>query len=141
MIAKLHNDTSRVSDDDGIGLVEIVISMFLVALLAISFLPLLLRTLTTSTDNTSTSTASQLVQSNMDQARTAVATCAGVTSFASTSLPAVVDARGVSLTPQRQIVGSCPTSYPGTVAVRAWVTQTGSAVVLAESTTLIYVTS
>jgi type II secretory pathway pseudopilin PulG len=140
MIAKLHNDTSHVSDDEGIGLVEIVISMFLVALLAISFLPLLLRTLTTSTDNTSTSTASQLVQSNMDQARLAGPTCTGVASFVNTAIPVVVDARGVSLTQQRQI-GSCPSIYPGTVSVYVRVTQAGSAVVLAESTTLIYVTS
>jgi type II secretory pathway pseudopilin PulG len=127
--------------DDGIGLIEIVISMFLIALIAISFLPLLLHTLTASTTNTSTSAASQLVQSSMDQARVVSPTCSAATSFVAATIASVPDARGVVLQPQRQMIGSCPTAYPGTVTVRAWVTESGKSFVLAESTTLIYVSS
>ena len=127
--------------DDGIGMLEIVVSMFLVALIAISFLPLLMNTLKSSAANTITNSATQLVASSMDKARVVTpATCSAVTTFASTVLPTVTDARGVVLQQNRQIVGSCPTSYPGTVAVRAWVTEYGKAIVLAESTALIYVT-
>lgn len=127
--------------DDGIGMIEIVVSMFLIALIAISFLPLLMRTMTASTLNVKTSSATQLVASSMDKARVITpATCSGATAFATASLPTVTDSRGVVLQPRRELVGACPTSYPGTVAIRAWVTESGQAVVLAEATALVYVT-
>ncbi len=127
--------------DDGIGMLEVVVSMFLIALIAISFLPLLMRTLTLSTQNTITSAATQLVASSMDKARVITpSTCSAATTFATAVLPTVTDARGVVLQPRRELVGACPTSYPGTVAIRAWVTESGKAIVLAEATALVYVT-
>ena len=130
-----------ISTDEGIGMLEIVVSMFLIALLAISFLPLLMQSLKVSTQNTYTASATQLVAASMDKARViSPTTCTAVTAFAAVALPTVTDDRGVVLAQHRQLVGACPTSYPGTVTVRAWVTEFGKPAVLAESSTLIYVT-
>ena len=133
--------TRDIRADDGIGMLEIVVSMFLIALLAISFLPLLMQTLKVSTQNTYTASASQLVAASMDRARVITpTTCTAVTAFATASLANVTDDRGVVLVQHRQLTSACPASYPGTVAVRAWVTESGKPGVLAESSTLIYVT-
>jgi Tfp pilus assembly protein PilV len=126
----------------GIGLVEIVVSMFLVALIAMTFLPLLIRTMQTSSVNTSTATASQLLASNLDAVRALPSpTCSTITgTFVGATLSPVVDARGVSLQPHREATTACPTSYPGTVGVHVWITTSGAVTPLAEATTLVLVT-
>jgi Tfp pilus assembly protein PilV len=133
-----HNDV--VDDESGIGLIEIVISMFLVALIAMAFLPLLIRTYSTTSLNTTTATATQLLDANVDAARTTASNCQAVTNFVATAITTVTDERGVVYQPHRALVGTCPAGYPGTVGVRTWITELGKTQVVAEATTLVYLT-
>lgn len=130
---------NRIDDEAGLGLIEIVISMFLIALIAIAFLPLLIRTYASSDSNTVTSTATQVLSSNTDLARTVAANCQAVTNFAATTPATVTDAKGVVYQPHRALSTNCPAGYPGTVGVRIWITRLGQATVMAEATTLVYV--
>ena len=125
------------SAEAGIGLIEIVVSMFLIALLAMAFLPLLIQSLKATTTNTSASIATQLVGQQLEQLRTVTTTCAAVTTFLATDPAPVSDDRGVILTIDRQLVGACPTTYPGTVKVRVSVTSGGET--LSEASTLVMV--
>ena len=123
--------------ESGIGLIEIVVSMFLIALLAMAFLPLLIQSLRATTTNTSASIATQLVSQQLEQLRTVATTCTAVSTFLATDPAPVTDDRGVILTIDRQLVGACPSTYPGTVKVRMAVTNGGST--LSEATTLVMV--
>lgn len=133
----------NVSDpnDSGFGLIEIVISMFLLGLLAIAFLPLLVTSMKTTVVNSSIATATQLVNQQMDQARAVGATCALITAFGSTALTAgPPDERGVSYQPLRD-VGPCPPSYPGTVTVKVSVSVVGATFAPVTATTLVFLKS
>lgn len=141
---------SRVTDQDGggspavtgtegIGLIEIVVSMFLIALLAMAFLPLLIQSLKATTTNTTASIATNLVTQQLEQLRTVPTTCTAVSAFLATDPAAVTDDRGVVLAIDRQLVGACPATYPGTVKVRVAVSSNGS--VLSEASTLVMVVS
>ena len=105
------------SDDAGIGLIEIIISMFLLALLA---------------------TATQLAGEQLDKLRELGTTCSEVSVFDDAVPAAVTDERGTVYQPRR-LVAACPATYPGVVSVRVWVTRAGIAQPLADATTLFYV--
>ncbi len=126
-------------DEQGLGLIEIVVAMFLIALLAIAFLPLLINSLTATRTNTSVATANQLVSQQLEALRVVNTNCASVTSFASSDPTPVTDDRGVVLTIDRQLIGVCPTTYPGTVKVTVAVTSGGKT--LSNATTLVLVKS
>ena len=127
--------------ESGLGLIEIVVSMFIIALLAMAFLPLLVRSFTTTTLNTTITTATQLLSSNMEQLRSnqTPTTCARVTSYANATIAVVTDQRGVSLQAHRSV--ACPGTYPGVATFRAWVTEGAGTTATAEATTLVYVGS
>ncbi len=131
------NASSPHEDEQGLGLIEIVVSMFLVALLAIAFLPLLIQSLRSTTTNTSVATANQLVSQQLEALRSVSTNCASVTSFTTTDPAPVTDDRGVVLTIDRQLIGICPITYPGTVKVRVAVSVGGT--VLSDATTLVMV--
>ena len=126
------------SDDAGIGLIEIIISMFLLALLATAFLPILIQGINTSVRTTTIATASQLASQQLDQLRELGTTCSEVSVFDDAVPATTTDERGTVYQPRRQ-VAACPTTYPGVVSVRVWVTRTGVAQPLADATTLFYV--
>lgn len=126
------------SDDSGIGLVEIIISMFLLALLATAFLPILVQGLRTSVRTTTIATASQLAGEQLDKLRELGATCSQVSVFDDVVQAATTDERGTVYQPNRQ-VSACPLTYPGVVSVRVWVTRTSVVQPLADATTLFYV--
>lgn len=141
------------SDDSGFGLIEIVVSMFMLALLAISFLPLLITALKASATNATLATGTQLVNQQLElAAATAISTpnCAAMKVYAA-ALPGAIgtltDRNGNVLQPHRQlkvIAGStdslgCPLTYPGTVSVRTWVTVSGQSKVVVEATQLFFV--
>ena len=126
--------------DEGIGLVEIVVSMFLLALIAVSFLPILIQGMLTSVRNATTATASQLVSQQLDEVRVIAPNCTAVSAFDDVTVASTTDPRGTVYQPHRQ-VGTCPGAYPGVVSVRAWVTASGNANPLAEAITLVYVGS
>lgn len=127
----------RGTGDSGMGLVEIVIAMFLLALLATAALPVLIGALRLSAGNSSVTTATQLVEEQLAGARAQTATCGGLTAFAASTVPSVTDGTGAVLQPVRTI--TCPAAYPGTARFVATVTR-GSTVV-ATATTLVYVSA
>lgn len=124
-------------NESGIGLIEIVVSMFLIALLAMAFLPLLITSLKSTRVNSSSAAATQLVSQQLEQLRLEPTTCAAITAFAATDPAPVTDARGVVLTIDRQLQGACPAEYPGTVQVRVLVTDPDG--IASEATTLVMV--
>ena len=101
------------ANDDGIGLVEIVVSMFLFALMAVAFLPAIIRGYESTRINTTLSTATQLLSGQLEVLRTASGqACSSLLIFDATP---VTDDRGVALHPTRTV--TCPSTYPGTARV------------------------
>ena len=125
-------------DESGIGLIEIIISMFLLALLATAFLPILIQGMSTSVRTTTVATASQLAGQQLDQLRELGTTCSEVSVFDDVMLATTTDERGTVYQP-RSLVAACPAIYPGVVSVRVWVTRNGVVQPLADATTLFYV--
>lgn len=125
-----------ISEEAGIGLIEVVVSMFILALIALSILPLLAQGLTQSAKNSSIASATQFVSERLDFPRGVTDTCASVAGRAGTETRA--DARGNPLT-LVSVAGACPTSYPGTVSFTTTATRTGTTTALASATILVYV--
>ena len=127
--------------EDGFGLIEIVISMFLLGLMAVAFLPLLITSLQTTVLNSTIATATQLVEQQLEWARLEVDTCAALKiDYKDVMLPAVTDARGTSYQPTR-IVEDCSTlltDYPTTARVEVTVAIVGTAQPPVTATTLVY---
>ncbi|WP_241980709.1 type IV pilus modification PilV family protein [Cryobacterium sandaracinum] len=131
-----HNDRH----ERGFGLIEIVISMFLLSLLTIAFLPLLITAMKTTVLSSTIASASQLVSQQLDAIRAVAPNCAEVGAFDDASVATSGLSGGTVFQPHR-LVGPCPGTYPGVISVRAWVTKAGDVKVMAEATTLVYVKS
>lgn len=125
-------------DEAGFGLIEIVVSMFMLALIAVALLPLLVQGIQASAKNATIAAATQLVNQQIEQARSSATTCVGLRTYGLATVPTVTDPRGVVLQPVRS-VGTCPTTFPGTVAFTSSVKQ--GTKVLSTATTIILVTS
>ena len=126
------------SAEAGFGLIEIVVSMFLLGILAIAFLPLLARSLQVSVVNASIATATQLVSEQIERARAQGTLCSALP--VSATITSSLDS---TLTVYR-VRGTCPAApagYPGVVSLRVSVVQEGSANPLAEASTLILVSA
>lgn len=136
-MSTVSTDAAR-TDERGFGLVEIVVSMLLISIIAVAFLPLLVQTLVTSARNVTVATATQLVNDHLETARGQVTSCAELATFLSESVPAVIDSRGIELQPARS-AGSCSDSVPGVVALTITVERTDDGSEVATATTLIYV--
>jgi type II secretory pathway pseudopilin PulG len=127
--------------DRGFGMSEIVISMFMLALLALALLPLLISSAQLSSKNVTLTTATQLVNEQMDVVRGLAPTCSTLTTFSGETVGLhTTDPRGTVLAVERT-TNSCPSTYPGLMTFTAQVRADGSAQVLAEATTRIFVTS
>ncbi|WP_157802341.1 hypothetical protein [Diaminobutyricimonas aerilata] len=111
-----------------------MISMFLLALVAIAILPLLIQSLTTTRDNVSLATATQLVSSRLEGARTST-TCAALQSYAASD-ESVTDRRGTTFTSDDQVTCS---SSAGSVVYTARVFKSGSSTLVSTAKTVIYV--
>ncbi|MCY7289266.1 MAG: type II secretion system GspH family protein [Cryobacterium sp.] len=128
---------------EGFGLIEIVISMFLLGLLAIAFLPLLVTSMQTTVRNSAVATAAQLLNQELGLVRAAGDTCGLLTAYgASEPVPASSDVRGTSYQ-RAHAVASCPSgsvNYPRTVSVTVSVTITapGQSYSPVTTTTLVY---
>lgn len=81
-------------DDDGFGLVEAVVSMLILATLAVAFLPLLVSGLKQSATNATSAFATQLVGERMSLAQ-ATGTCPALMTLAATAPH--TDPRGIEL--------------------------------------------
>lgn len=75
---------TALTDDEGFGLVEAVVSMLVLATLAIAFLPLLITGLKHSATNTTQALATQLVSERMSLAQAATS-CSALTLVASSA--------------------------------------------------------
>jgi len=134
------------SNESGLGLMEVVISMSLLGILAISFIPVLTNSWKDTSTNTTIATATQIVNEQIEGARavrSATATspsCQDVLAFLNVTLAPVIDPRGVSLLPQWSAT-SCPAAYPGVVRAQVLVTRPGTPTPVASAVTLIFVKS
>jgi Tfp pilus assembly protein PilV len=134
------------SKESGIGIIEIIVAMLLLALLVLSFAPVLITTIKLSARNTTIATATQIVNQQIEAARAvstlsaAVTKCTDVVGFIAVTPAPVVDPRGVILQPVWDAI-TCPLIFPGVVKVRVSVTQAGYSSATASATTLILVTA
>ena len=129
-------DTERTIDGDaGFGLIEVVVSMFLLALLAIAFAPVLISSIQASAANTSTATATQLVNERMQIAQSSGPVCATVAGLVGSVT--LIDSRDVEIE-VTTTVGVCPAGI-GTVRVESIAVRTDTDVELARASTLVYV--
>ena len=129
------------SRDGGIGLVEIMISMMLLALLSIAILPVLVQGIRNSSSNARLATATQFAGQELESVRALSPDCATVSTFDDGPPRVTADASGVQLS-IRRLVGACPAAadYPGVVSVSVDVTRVGAPTpVLARATTLVLV--
>lgn len=113
------NESGNSLPDSGFGLVEIIISMFLLTLLSLAFLPLLIDSLRATVRNSITTTASQLLAEQLDRVPTLDRTCAAVASFAAEPDTVITDDRGNEYRASR-MASSCPTgpnAFPGRLIV------------------------
>lgn len=126
--------------DEGIGLIEVVVAMFLLAIIALSLLPILISGLRMAVTNTTIAAATQLANDRIRVALAASPNCANVTAAVNGSFD-TTDKRGVPLQAQTTVVGVCPA--PGTAAtlnVSTVVTRTDTGDELASASTLVLVT-
>lgn len=134
------------ASEDGFGVIEVVISMFLISLLSVSFIPLLVNSIKSTGKNTTIATATQIVNQEIEGARavrsptSTTPSCLDVTNFLNVTVASVTDPRGVTLLPKWDTT-TCPASYPGVVRARVSVTRSGSTGIVAQAVTLIYVAS
>ncbi|MDJ0376020.1 hypothetical protein [Cryobacterium sp. PH31-L1] len=139
---KSHSDTTAaLPRDAGFGMIEIVVSMLLISLLAIAFLPMLVTSLRVSASTTTLASATQLVAAQMEGLRAADPTCEAVTKYAEdlNLNPPVLERQGEKLRPHIEVVG-CPVASLDTVSVGVWVDDS-TTTRLVQATTLIFVTS
>lgn len=89
----------RASADDGFGVVEIIVSMMLLALLLLALAPVLIQSLRVSARTATIGYASQVVHEQIQAARTASASCDDFKNFLDEPgrLDPVFDARGVEI--------------------------------------------
>jgi Tfp pilus assembly protein PilV len=121
-------------DESGLGLVEIVVSMLMLAALAIAFLPMLVQGLKTSAATATLATATQLVNQKMEAAG-ATTTCSAATALAGVS--SLVDPRGVTIQ-VTTVVGACPPGT-GTIRVASTAVRTDTGATLATGATLVFI--
>jgi prepilin-type N-terminal cleavage/methylation domain-containing protein len=135
--------TRRDMGDEGFTLIEIVVSMFILAVLAVALLPLLINGVNQSAQSAAVASATQLVNAQLADARNAGASCSAISSAMQPTVGTAAAYRGVPLK-LTYSVGACPatptTTSPGTISVTATVTRTDTNATLATATTLIYVT-
>jgi type II secretory pathway pseudopilin PulG len=128
--------------ETGFGLVEVIVSLFLLGLMALVILPVMVSTIRLSSSNISLTTATQLVTEQMDDARGLAPTCAALRAWAAqTGGLVVTDPRGTILEAHRKVPATCPTAYPATLSLEAWVTVQGSTTRIAVGETLVRLAS
>ena len=128
--------------DLGFGMIEIVVSMFLLALLSLAFLPMLVQGMKQSTSNANLAAASQLVNNEIELARSRTS-CSSLTS---TSF-SVINPNGVTLNVVRTVDGTCPAPtvapaspvYPIAVPLTVTVSRADTGAVVSSAKTLIFI--
>lgn len=121
--------------DEGIGLIEIVISMMLLAILATALIPVLVNGLKQASSNATLATATQLANDELERARS-WKTCSAL----DPGTLNITDAREVDLA-MTMTVGACsPTpENPVSVPVHVTVTRMDTGVVVTSTTTYLFI--
>jgi len=120
-------------NDRGFGLIEIVVTMFLLAIVSLSVLPILMQGIKSSSANATLVTATQLANQQIEQVRSQVLCNAIVPATSS------VTTQGVTLQVSLSVGSSCPAAgYPITVPVSVSVTRTDTNAVVASAQTLVF---
>lgn len=105
---------SRVRDgQDGIGLIEIVVSILLLGLLAVSALPLMVQALQQGPKTAAIATSTELTATRLGNVKQAD-TCIEVAALHGTVLQTVGSTEYRIVT---TVVGTCPATFPGTMRV------------------------
>jgi type II secretory pathway pseudopilin PulG len=120
---------------DGFGIVEVVVSMLVLAILAIAFLPVLIQGIRQSASNASVATATQLVNEKLQLAQASSPTCTNISVLAGEE--DFLDDYGVTIT-VTTTVAACPAGT-GTVEVGVTAVRTDTAATLAAAETLVFV--
>ena len=115
----------------GFGIVEVIVSMFLLSIMAMAFLPVLVQSLQVSKVNASIATATQLLSADLDRARASGPVCG----FNHLATPPEDDAFTVAGS-----WGTCTVDRPSTLSYKSTVKDAATNEVLAEAVTLILVT-
>lgn len=105
-LAGLVADRKPGRSDAGFGMIEIVVSMFMLALLAMSFLPVLYNGLTAAASNARLATATQLVNQSIELARGGFASCQELQTFVGIAVTRE-DGRGTTLQATRSLPDGC----------------------------------
>lgn len=130
----------------GFGIIEVVVSMFLLGVMAMSFIPLLLNSVKDTAKNTTIATATQIVNEQIEGARavrSAASTspsCSDVRQYLNATRAPVVDPRGVTLVTQWSAV-ACPSVFPGVMKAQVSVKKVSETSSIASATTMIFVAS
>lgn len=132
----------RTDEDEGFGLVEIVVSMLILAVIAIAFLPLLIQGVQVARQNQTIATATQLIHDQIEQAR-AIGTCDALAAFgASVSQPnANFDLTRSVAHFEDDTLDPCDVTYPGVVRLELVVTDADGSDIIVEVSTLVLVHS
>lgn len=132
-----RSSTSRADDrEKGVGLIEIVISMMLLAILATALIPVLVQGLRQAASSATLATATQLANNELEHVRTWTR-CADLTAGTSN----VTDARGVVLAISTTVGGACVVSpeNPVSVPVTVVVTRQDTGIVVTSTTTYLFI--
>lgn len=121
------------SEDDGFSLVEVIMAMFLLAVLALTVLPLIIGATRVSVSNRDLVAATTFANAQLAPVKAAFpndpttpTSCAALrAAHAATAVP---DPAGTGLTADVTI-GTCPAAYPGTVTVTVRVIDDGTTIV------------
>jgi len=121
--------------DEGLGMIEIVVSMFMLALLAVAFLPVLITGLKSTASNAVAATATQLANQAIESARDgSYADCAALNALGQSVYKS--DGRGGQLQVVRVVTCVAGDGQPETISVVVR-EASGDQTVLARATTLV----
>ena len=133
------------SSEDGLTLIEIVVAMFILALLSVAFLPLLVQGVKKSAQTATIATATQLANARMDSERAQAQAGTNCTSLANPADLSTTDSRGIPLlVSSPSVTATCPassTAYPTTVSFRVTVVRTDTGATVVQADTRLYVDS
>lgn len=136
MIARVRQ---LMSAEDGLGLIEVVVAMFMLAVLSLMLLPTLISGMKLAVSNTTIAAATQLANDRISIAHDAAPSCSAVVAAVNGDVDST-DARGVELRAATTVTGTCPAAGRAeTLNVTTTVTRLDDGKVVAEASTLVLV--
>lgn len=116
----------------GVSLVEVVVAMFVLALMSMAVIPLLIASARLSTQNSALTTATSLANAQLAELRAAFrndgdSSCTAVQEEVADRMAAGISGPAGNGLTGTLTAGSCPAQYPGTVRVSISVASTASA--------------